>query len=94
MRKGLINLAAALMLSVHGQADAMASTSDSPLATPVEKPAYASPAALVATPDGRQLFIACATANQVAVFDTASATITRRIDVPQSPLGLALSKDG
>jgi YVTN family beta-propeller protein len=53
-----------------------------------------SPAALAATPDGTRLFIACATANQVAVFDFASGAVTKRISVPRSPSGLALSSDG
>ena len=53
-----------------------------------------SPAALAATPDGTRLFIACATANQVAVFDVAAGAVTRRITVPHSPSGLALSSDG
>jgi YVTN family beta-propeller protein len=55
---------------------------------------YLSPAALAATPDGQRLFVACATANQVAVFDVASARVVRRIPVPHSPSGLALSPDG
>ncbi len=40
------------------------------------------------------MFIACATANQIAEFDTASARITHCLDVPESPSGLALSRDG
>ena len=58
------------------------------------QPAPLSPAALAATPDGTRLFIACATANQVAVFDLASGAVTKRISVPRSPSGLALSPDG
>jgi YVTN family beta-propeller protein len=53
-----------------------------------------SPAALAATPDSTRLFIACGTANQVAVFDLASGAVTKRISVPRSPSGLALSPDG
>jgi len=55
---------------------------------------YLSPAALVAAPDGNQLFIACATANQIAVFDIASGGIVRQIPVPHPPSGLTLSPDG
>jgi YVTN family beta-propeller protein len=58
------------------------------------QPGSLSPAALAATPDGTRLFIACATANEVAVFDVASGTITRHIPVPHTPSGLALSSDG
>ena len=92
-----------LVLAAHGQAGVIAGASDSPPADPVDKPASVeltnrptevSPTALVATADGKRLFIACATANQVAVFDTAAARIIGRIDVPESPLGLARSKDG
>ncbi|MBI4660816.1 MAG: beta-propeller fold lactonase family protein [Verrucomicrobia bacterium] len=76
----LIDLAVALLFSIHGRAPA--------------EPAFASPTALVAAPDGSQLFIACATANQVAVFDTESAGTTHRIEVPAPPLGLTLSRNG
>ncbi len=55
---------------------------------------YVSPSALAATRDGRRLFIACATANEVAAFDTASAKVTYRLKVDPCPLGLALSHDG
>src|SRR5512140_1422645 len=57
-------------------------------------PGYASPAAITASSDGKVLFIACATANQVAAFDTEKASIVYSVGVPESPLGLALSKDG
>ena len=53
-----------------------------------------SPSALVATRDGKRLFIACATANQVATFDTALAKVIQCLEVDPCPLGLALSQDG
>ncbi|MEW6159854.1 MAG: c-type cytochrome [Verrucomicrobiota bacterium] len=53
-----------------------------------------SPTALAASPDGRMLFIACATANQVTFFDIANSRIVKEVPVPASPLGLALSRDG
>lgn len=53
-----------------------------------------SPTALAATPDGRTLFIACATADLVAKFDIAAKTIVRTTAMPASPSGLALSADG
>jgi YVTN family beta-propeller protein len=40
------------------------------------------------------MFIAYATANQVAVFDVASGKTAKTIEMPDSPLGLALSSDG
>ena len=55
---------------------------------------YVSPSALVATSDGRRLFIACATANEVATFDTASAKVSHCLKLDPCPLGLALSQDG
>ena len=55
---------------------------------------YLSPAALAASPDGKRVFIACATANQVAVFDLAGGRVSDRIPVPDPPSGLALSPDG
>jgi len=58
------------------------------------QPGSLSPAALAATPDGTRLFIACATANEVAVFDVTSGTVTSHIAVPHTPSGLALSSDG
>ena len=60
---------------------------------PADRP-HLSPAALVASPDGRTLFIACATANQLAVFDAVAGRIVRAIALPDSPSGLTLSPDG
>ena len=57
-------------------------------------PTHLSPTALAASPDGMTLYVACATAGQVAVFDTTTRKITRAISVPESPQGLALSRDG
>ena len=53
-----------------------------------------SPAALAITADSQWLFIACATAAQVAAFDTTSTQVAWRIPVPAAPLGLTLSKGG
>ncbi len=55
---------------------------------------YLSPDALVAMPDGKTLFVACATANRVGLLDTPSRKIVATIAVPQPPSGLALSPDG
>src|SRR5215831_21052557 len=52
-----------------------------------------SPAALAASPDNQTLYISCATANRVLVFDINSQRVRQTIAVPASPLGLALSKD-
>jgi YVTN family beta-propeller protein len=54
---------------------------------------YLSPTALAATKDGKTVFIACATANRVLCFDTASGKVAASIAMPESPSGLALSPD-
>ena len=53
-----------------------------------------SPVALAAAPDGRTLFVACAGADRVLVFDTVTRQIRAAINLPASPTGLALSADG
>ena len=55
---------------------------------------WLSPTAMVASPDGRTLFIACATANRVLQFDTEARQVARSILTPASPTGLTLSPDG
>jgi YVTN family beta-propeller protein len=54
---------------------------------------YLSPAALAAAPDGRTLFVACATADRVLVVDVAAGQVVRAIQTPAPPTGLALSHD-
>lgn len=58
----------------------------------VEK--YLSPAALFANNQGETIYIAEATAEQVAVFDTKTQKVTATISVPTEPTGLALTGDG
>jgi DNA-binding beta-propeller fold protein YncE/mono/diheme cytochrome c family protein len=53
-----------------------------------------SPSALVVSPDGQTLYLACAAANQVAVFNSSQGRIMRRFRTSGSPSGLALSADG
>src|ERR1700694_685436 len=55
---------------------------------------YLSPTALAASPDGGRLYIACATASQVGVYDVARRELVRRIELPAPPSGLVLSADG
>ncbi|MBI5686952.1 MAG: c-type cytochrome [Verrucomicrobia bacterium] len=90
MRQHLLKLGAALFL-----------ISTCLIATPAtagffgrSKSDWLSPTALAATADGSTMFVACATANQVAVFDVATGKVAKNIEVPDSPLGLALSADG
>jgi YVTN family beta-propeller protein len=58
-----------------------------------EHPLCLSPTAMVVTKDGKTLFIACATANQVLRFDLGSRKVTSSLTVPASPSGLALSAE-
>ncbi len=53
-----------------------------------------SPAALAASPDGQNLYVACSTAKQVLFLNTAQRRITKRLALPAEPSGLALSPDG
>lgn len=55
---------------------------------------YFSPTALAASPDGRTLYVAGATAGEIAWFDSSTRQVTRKISVPGEPLGLVLSADG
>lgn len=55
---------------------------------------YAGPTALAAAEDGTTLFVACHDARQVAWVDTASNSVTRRVDVPGMPTGVSLAPDG
>ena len=55
---------------------------------------YLSPAAVVADAQGKRLYIAQATAKQVAVFDTETAKTLATVRLPAEPTGVALSDDG
>jgi len=55
---------------------------------------YLSPAAVVADAQGKTLYIAQATAKQVAVFDTKTARVVATVSMPAEPTGLALSDGG
>jgi len=54
---------------------------------------YLSPTALIASGDGHLLYIAEATANQVAVFSLAEQKVVKEISLPDRPSGLALGPD-
>ncbi len=58
------------------------------------QPAWLSPSALVASPDGATLYVACATGNRVVVLDIASHKVALSIEMPADPTGLCLSADG
>ncbi len=52
------------------------------------------PAALATSRDGRILYVACAVAEQVLVFNTAQRQITTRFALPGEPSGMVMSPDG
>jgi len=56
-------------------------------------PTYLSPIAIVADKAGKTLYIAEATARQIAVFDIASGKVTKTIPIGEPVSGLALSPD-
>jgi len=53
-----------------------------------------SPSAVVPSPDGKILYIACATDSRVLVFDVASGKVARSVKVLPNPTGLCVSADG
>ncbi len=55
---------------------------------------FLSPISVVAGVDSKVLYIAEATANQVAVFDIASGKVVKTISVSENPVGLDISADG
>jgi YVTN family beta-propeller protein len=57
-------------------------------------PEGCSPSALAVSPDGRTLYVACAAARRVEIFDTTRREVTGAFAVPSTPTGLALSPDG
>ena len=56
--------------------------------------AYLGPSDLVASQDGKTLFVLNADASQIAVVDAAGGKVSRTIPMPAPPTGLALSPDG
>ena len=59
-----------------------------------EEPEPLSPTALAVSPDGKVLYVACATANCVERFDTAKRDVLKSIPMPDPPMGLTLSSNG
>src|ERR1035441_10492633 len=71
------------------------------LAAPVALPAapspgqtWQAPAALALSPDGHQLFAACARAHRILVLDSDTLSVTASIALPDIPTGLALTTNG
>jgi YVTN family beta-propeller protein len=64
------------------------------LAAPAPAQTWQAPAALALSPDGRQLFAACARARCVTVLDSETLLAGASIALPATPTGLALSTNG
>ena len=56
--------------------------------------AYQGPTDLVASPDGKSLFVLCQDAGQIAVVDVASGKVAKTIACPAPPTGLVLCPEG
>jgi YVTN family beta-propeller protein len=95
MKRVLMNFAFAGMLVISINGHAYQAAAERPaLNEPEEGRVPLSPAAMAPSADGHTVFIACATADQVLRFDTATGRISRRVKLPAAPSGLALSEDG
>jgi DNA-binding beta-propeller fold protein YncE len=57
-------------------------------------PGDLSPCALATSDQGRVLYVACASTNEVLVLDTENRQVTGRFVVPGLPSGLAITRDG
>ncbi len=55
---------------------------------------YVGPMDVVASPDGKSLFVLAADAGQILVVDVAGGKVAKTIACPAAPTGLALSADG
>ena len=59
-----------------------------------EQAAYLGPSDVVASADGKTLYVVNVDARQVAVVDVAGGNVRRSIDMPAEPTGLVLGPDG
>jgi DNA-binding beta-propeller fold protein YncE len=64
------------------------------LSSSIERQGPLSPTALATSQDGGRLYIACASADQIAVLDTTNDVVLKRIALPGPPSGLCISKAG
>jgi len=74
-----------MMLAVCGFGD---------FAAAAEPPKYLGPTSVVASKDGKSLFVAEQDAKQIAVVDLGSGKVARTMPTPAEPTGLAISPDG
>ena len=92
IRTGLLISAAATAVMVH----LVFARTGAPKGEPAgdKAPTYLSPVAMAADSAGKTIYIAEATAGQVAVFDVATRKITATIAIGQPVSGVAISIDG
>ena len=85
-----------LNIGVLGVAVALAAVMsvDSSLQAAAPAPAWLSPVGLAASPDGKTLYVACRTANKVALFNIENNQMAKSVNLPNPPTGLTLSADG
>jgi YVTN family beta-propeller protein len=55
---------------------------------------YLSPTAITASPDGKFLYVACATTDRVIAFDAGAGKVAQQWRIGASPSGVAISSDG
>ena len=55
---------------------------------------YQGPSEVVASPDGKELFVTCADANRIAVIEAAGQKVVRSLACPARPTGLVFTPDG
>ena len=94
MRNKCIDLVAGLVVTAGVMVGAELSGTGGTSPVPNPGPEGLSPTALAVSPDETTLFVACASAGCVGVFDLASKRLVRTVAVPPVPLGLALTRDG
>ena len=63
-------------------------------AAPAASQTWQAPAALALSPDGHQIFAACARAHRILLLNSETLAITASIALPEMPTGLALSASG
>src|SRR5271166_3420186 len=59
-----------------------------------DEPQYLSPYLMVASPDGRWLYVACERSNELRVVDVSAGKVVKSLAVGRVPRGVALSADG
>jgi len=64
------------------------------ISSAAEPASYLGPVAVVASKDGKRLFVANTDARQIAVVDVVSGKVTRSIEVPAASTGMVLDPDG